>query len=119
MEDRRRIDPEFEAELILTGRPDFFQERPFHMDRHAHIIDVVAQAHQEVFGEKPNIGTLVPQVFFGTDASHILAAGIPTAIYGPGKVNDINSPDESVAVADIIRAAHVYIKRPCWSAHGS
>jgi acetylornithine deacetylase len=106
----RRIDPELEADLILIGRPDFCQERPFHMDPQASIIKLVARAHHSVFGTDPIIGTLVPQVFFGTDASHILAAGIPTAIYGPGKVHDINSPDESIAVDDFLQAARVYLQ---------
>jgi acetylornithine deacetylase len=109
VENRRRSDPAFEAELSLAGRPEFCQERPFHMDRGAHIINIVTHAHRSVFGADPTIGTLVPQLFFGTDASHILAAGIPTAIYGPGKVTDINCPNESMAVKDILWAANVYL----------
>jgi acetylornithine deacetylase/succinyl-diaminopimelate desuccinylase-like protein len=54
------------------------------------------------------VGTLEPQVFFGTDASHLLAAGIPTAIYGPGRVADINAVEESIAVEDVLHAARVY-----------
>ncbi len=59
-------------------------------------------------GAAPRVGPLIPQVFFGTDASHLLRAGIPTVIYGPGKVDDINQPDESIAVADFLTAAKVY-----------
>lgn len=69
----------------------------------------MADAHKKVTGCRATIGTLIPQIFFGTDASHILGAGIPTAIYGPGKVADINTPDESIAVDDIIVAADVYL----------
>lgn len=81
---------------------------PFHIDPDTPVILAVADAHASVIGRRPTVGSLVPQVFFGTDASHLLAAGIPTAIYGPGKVSDINTPDESMAVADMLQAAQVY-----------
>jgi acetylornithine deacetylase len=102
-------DPELSAEIVLARRPAFCQERPFYMDRNAPVVRAVADAHASVVGRSPTVGTLVPQVFFGTDASHILAAGIPTAIYGPGKVGDINTADESMAVADMVQAAQVYL----------
>jgi acetylornithine deacetylase len=106
----RREDPQLNATLRLSERPSFCQERPFHMDAGAPIVRAVSEAHRKVTGTSPRVGTLVPQVFFGTDASHILAAGIPTAIYGPGKVTDINTPDESMAVSDMITAARVYLQ---------
>lgn len=106
----RLDDPELIASLTLSERPSFCQERPFHMDADAPIVRTVADAHAEVAGHAAKVGTLVPQVFFGTDASHILAAGIPTAIYGPGKVTDISTPDESMAVSDMVTAARVYLQ---------
>jgi acetylornithine deacetylase len=105
----KATDPELAAELVLASRPGFCQEPPFHIDRNAPVVRVVAAAHERVTSRKATVGTLVPQVFFGTDASHLLAAGIPTAIYGPGKVADINSPNESMAVADMVGAAQVYL----------
>ena len=106
----RREDRELKASLALSERPAFFQERPFHMDARAPIVRTVAEAHAKVKGRSAVVGTLIPQVFFGTDASHILAAGIPRAIYGPGKVTDISTPNESMAVADMITAARVYLQ---------
>ncbi len=105
----RGSDSSLDARVSLSQRPGFCQERPFHMDSKAPVITAVARAHSATTGRDPLVGTLVPQVFFGTDASHILAAGIPTAIYGPGKVTDINSPDESMAVDDMVTAARVYL----------
>jgi acetylornithine deacetylase/succinyl-diaminopimelate desuccinylase-like protein len=109
VENARRRDPSITAELELADRPVFCQERPFHISTDAGVVRAVAEAHEKVTGRQATVGTLVPQVFFGTDASHILAAGIPTAIYGPGKVTDINTPDESIAVDDVIVAAEVYL----------
>ena len=78
------------------------------MTRDAPIVRSLARAHRAIAGADPTVGTLYPQVFFGTDASHLLRAGVPTAIYGPGRVEDINTVDESMAVADAVHAARVY-----------
>nr|WP_277611483.1 M20/M25/M40 family metallo-hydrolase [Streptomyces scabichelini] len=42
---------------------------------------------------------------FGTDASKIARAGIPSVVFGPGSVTDAHSADESVALADVALAA--------------
>jgi acetylornithine deacetylase/succinyl-diaminopimelate desuccinylase-like protein len=44
---------------------------------------------------------------FGTDASKLARAGIPSVVFGPGSVADAHSADESVAVADVTLAADV------------
>lgn len=103
-------DPELDAAITLSSRPYFMQPPPFHVDRAAPIVTAVASAHRQVAGVAAAVGTLVPQVFFGSDASHLMAAGIPTAIYGPGKVTDISTPDESMAVDDMMIAANVYFQ---------
>jgi len=105
----RDRDPKLMAEVMLSERPAFMQPPPFHMPKDARIVSAVAKAHLAVTARQAHVGLLVPQVFFGSDASHILAAGIPTAIYGPGKVTDISTPNESIAVADVVTAAKVYL----------
>jgi acetylornithine deacetylase/succinyl-diaminopimelate desuccinylase-like protein len=44
---------------------------------------------------------------FGTDASKLARAGIPSVVFGPGSVADAHSADESVAIADVGLAADV------------
>jgi acetylornithine deacetylase len=44
---------------------------------------------------------------FGTDASKLARAGIPSVVFGPGSVADAHSAEESVAVADVTLAADV------------
>ncbi len=97
-----------DASVELLQPPAFCQQYPYRVAPDEAIVRTVAEAHQAVCGAAPHIGPLIPQVFFGTDASHLLRAGIPTVIYGPGKVDDINQPDESIAVADFLTAAKVY-----------
>ncbi len=106
----RKDDPQLDVEIALSARPDFMQPIAFHVDRKEPVVQAVAEAHKAVTGHATTVGTLVPQVFFGSDASHIQASGIPTAIYGPGKVTDISTPNESMAVADMVTAANVYLQ---------
>lgn len=96
------------VDVELIKRPYFCQEHPYHIDQGAPVVQAVVASHKSMFGTEPRTGPLFPQVFYGTDASHLNRAGIPTVIYGPGKVDDINVPDESMAIDDIATAAHVY-----------
>ncbi len=102
-------DPQLAARVELFTPPKFVQERPFHVSADEPIVRTVAAAHARLTGHPPQVGTLFPQVFYGTDSSHLLHAGIPTAIYGPGKVEDIHVPDEGIAIEDIKTAAAVYL----------
>lgn len=100
--------PDVTAELI--ARPEFCQQHPFYVARDEAVVVAIAEAHQALSGSAPYIGPIFPQVYFGTDASHLARAGIPTVIYGPGKVEEINVVDESMAVSDITAAAQVYAR---------
>ncbi|WP_433465754.1 M20 family metallopeptidase [Spirillospora sp. CA-128828] len=44
---------------------------------------------------------------FGTDASKLARAGIPSVVFGPGSIADAHSADESVALADVDLAARL------------
>ncbi|MGW1023554.1 M20/M25/M40 family metallo-hydrolase [Streptomyces sp. NPDC002577] len=44
---------------------------------------------------------------FGTDASKIARAGIPSVVFGPGSVTDAHSATESVALADVTLASGI------------
>ncbi|MFF4017962.1 M20 family metallopeptidase [Streptomyces sp. NPDC001843] len=44
---------------------------------------------------------------FGTDASKLARAGIPSVVFGPGSVTDAHSAAESVALADVELAARI------------
>jgi acetylornithine deacetylase/succinyl-diaminopimelate desuccinylase-like protein len=97
-----------DVEVALLNRPSFCQQYPYIVDRDHAVVAAVVAGHETLFGEKPPVGPLYPQVFFGTDASHLNRAGITTVIYGPGKVEEINVADESMRVADLLSAANVY-----------
>ncbi|TYC14964.1 M20 family metallopeptidase [Actinomadura syzygii] len=46
---------------------------------------------------------------FGTDASKLARAGIPSVVFGPGSIADAHSAAESVALADVDAAARLVV----------
>lgn len=46
---------------------------------------------------------------FGTDASKLARAGIPSVVFGPGSITDAHSADESVALADVDLATRLVV----------
>ena len=67
-------------------------------------VDALARAHQTVLGSEPSTG-MWPSV---SDAGWLASAGIPTVIYGPGKLEQAHAINESVPVADLIAASQVF-----------
>ena len=66
--------------------------------------------------EQPSPGPIFRAV---TDAPHLIAAGIPTAILGPGSIDMAHSGDESVDIRDLEtavdhyeRVARAYLRNP-------
>jgi succinyl-diaminopimelate desuccinylase len=49
-------------------------------------------------------------VTYWTDGAHLAANGIQTVILGPGDIAHAHGPQDHVAVADIIRAANLYLR---------
>jgi formylaminopyrimidine deformylase len=67
-------------------------------------VDALARAHRSVRGVEPEMG-MWPSV---SDAGWLASAGIPTVIYGPGKLEQAHTIDEMIAVADLVTAAQVF-----------
>jgi acetylornithine deacetylase/succinyl-diaminopimelate desuccinylase-like protein len=49
-------------------------------------------------------------VTYWTDGAHLAANGIQTVILGPGDIAHAHGPQDHVAVADIVRAADLYLR---------
>jgi acetylornithine deacetylase/succinyl-diaminopimelate desuccinylase family protein len=84
---------------MIVDRGEVFPAVPLPRDHPA--LGLLAEAHAAVTGEPPRV-EMSPTV---TDAGWLAAAGIPTVIYGPGELAQAHAPDESVAVADLVRAS--------------
>jgi acetylornithine deacetylase len=68
------------------------------------LLGITGDAAASVTGARPHVQGLVA----GCDAGWLCEAGIPTLVYGPGDIANAHSPNESVAVADLVQAAKVY-----------
>lgn len=86
IEDRGEI---FPAVAIPSDHPGF---------------DALSQAHRAVTGSEPAVG-MWPSV---SDAGWLATAGIPTVIYGPGRLEQAHAIDEYIDVADLVTAAQVF-----------
>lgn len=49
-------------------------------------------------------------VTYWTDGAHLAANGIETVILGPGDIAHAHGPNDHVAVADIVKAAEIYLR---------
>jgi len=45
---------------------------------------------------------------YGSDARHYISAGVPTVVFGPGRIEEAHFPDESVHWPDVETAADVF-----------
>jgi acetylornithine deacetylase len=112
MADLRRLletlqaqDPDLKAEAEFGQDHIYFP--PFEVPLDSLIVQTVKAAHQEIFGSAPRVGALAPQKYAGADSAHMLKAGIPGILYGPGG-KFLSVPDERVEVENIVRASQVF-----------
>jgi len=96
------------VEVSLRKPPAFCQQYPFLVPKTSAIVRAVEAAHRHAVGRNARVGAWRPLVFYGTDGSHLCRAGIPVAIYGPGTTGQVNRPQESMALSDVLAAAEVY-----------
>lgn len=94
----RAEDPEFEA-----GQRTLLVREPFEVDQDAEIVQALLAATAEVLPEAPAIGG----ASYWADAAFIAAAGIPTALLGPGGEGahaevEWVSIDDTVAVTEAL-----------------
>jgi succinyl-diaminopimelate desuccinylase len=87
---RVEVEPPFVAEPALGTPPE------------AAVVQALAAAATRVLGRAPLLG--VP---FGTDAGALAEVGIPTVVFGPGSIDLAHTTEESVALADVARAAEI------------
>ena len=102
-------EPGFRFELRLNDTGQRIRMGPFEVGQQSDIVQCVRAAHHEIVGKEPNVGDVAPYKFYGTDASHLAAAGMSGVVYGPGgKYNTM--PDERVELKDLFHAARVYAR---------
>lgn len=88
--------PRFERFSIQFGAAEIESDEP------------VVQALQTTMAEM-GLGPAEPHgETYGADARHYIDAGIPTVVFGPGRIEEAHFPDESIPWPDVLTAAQVY-----------
>jgi acetylornithine deacetylase/succinyl-diaminopimelate desuccinylase family protein len=79
------------------------------VDLDAAIVHVARDAAALVTGRPSGVG----QMRAATDARFLIAAGIPTVVFGPGDLEEAHTVDESIAIADLADGALAYAAAIC------
>ncbi len=77
---------------------------PVKIPRDMKEIDILARSISDVPGEMP----LFAPFPASCEASFLFSAGIPTVIFGPGRIEQAHSADEYVSVTQVVAAARIY-----------
>lgn len=91
---------EFEDALVGTGaRVQWFGGRfaPAALPADHRLVRDLAAAHQRVTGQEP----VVTGATYGSDLRQMIAAGIPTVLYGPGDAALAHGDDEEVPILQV------------------
>lgn len=97
----READPELDAEM----EPPMVEDYPLETSSAERIVQTVLKASQEVAGRASLEG--VP---YGSDASKLARAGIPSVIFGPGNIDQAHGADEFVELDQVRIAAEIYTR---------
>jgi acetylornithine deacetylase len=117
----RAEDPRFEYELEAPAPPKYRAAYtimpPFELPPGEYILDATVRAYREVTGKAPRIagGPMRPSEdgvlgssYGGDDTCHLMTAGIPCLLYGPGGyLNFPESPDQYASISEMELAAKV------------
>jgi succinyl-diaminopimelate desuccinylase len=67
------------------------------------LVRAMSEARGRVLGDP---GSVIG-MSYGSNASWLSAAGVPTVVFGPGSIDSAHSDDEWVEVGDVVRAAQI------------
>lgn len=112
--DRDAIGRQFTALVDKACPPDvtarvrtLSSHQPFFGATDGVFVEAIRARHAAFRGEPAEITNEMPGQAFVTDAADLAAIGLETVVYGPGVWR--HAPDQSVAVADLVDAARVYL----------
>ncbi len=94
---------EADCEMDVKMEPPMVEDYPLETSPSERIVQTVSKASQEVAGCASLEG--VP---YGSDASKLARAGIPSVIFGPGSIDRAHGADEFVELDQVRLAAEIY-----------
>ncbi len=118
----RADDPAFEYELEIPP-PAKYQvcyeyHRPYELPKGAYILDATLRAYRRVTGKDPDVagGAILPEApsasaastsYAADDTSHLMHAGIPCLLFGPGGYYDRPNSDMYTIIPEMETVAKV------------
>jgi acetylornithine deacetylase len=88
-------------EAIIHDSP-YLASRGLADDANSGVADAVMRA-----AKTANVDSQIVGVPYGTNASSIAAAGVPSIVFGPGSIDQAHTADEWVSLAEVERASEV------------
>jgi putative selenium metabolism hydrolase len=109
-ETRRSVEKEIRDICGAAAKIEYVKHySPWVLDARHPLLDASAKAFRKAYGASPKIITWP----FCTNGSHTMGDnGIPSVGFGPGKEEHAHIVDESIAVADVVRAIGFYAALP-------
>lgn len=101
LDELRHSDPNLEIDMEPPTIEDFPLETPLE----ARIVQVAKKVSQQVLGRSQVVG--VP---YGSDASKLARAGIPSIILGPGCIDKAHAAEEYVELDQVAHATEIYAR---------
>jgi len=86
-------EPDCGRTLVLNGHADVVPEKP------------IVNAVQTALARRGQTQTAPTGETDGSDARHYIEAGIPTVVYGPGRIEAAHFPDESIRWDNVLEAS--------------
>ena len=99
LEALRDEDPSFEASMEAP----MLEDRALETDSRERVVEVASEVAASVLGKHQVSG--VP---YGSDASKLSRAGIPSIVLGPGSIDQAHSAAEFVSIEQVVQAAEIY-----------
>jgi acetylornithine deacetylase/succinyl-diaminopimelate desuccinylase family protein len=96
---------EHDPELVVEMDAPLLEDYPLETAASEHIVELVSKIVQELTGRHG-----VGGVPYGSDASKLAQAGIPSIILGPGNIDQAHAADEWVELDQVILAAETYAR---------
>ncbi len=94
-----------DSELEVEMEPPMLEDSPLETRVSERIVQVVSKVSQEIMGHKGVVG--VP---YGSDASKLAGAGIPSIVLGPGSIDQAHAAEEYVELDQVAIAAEIYAR---------
>jgi acetylornithine deacetylase/succinyl-diaminopimelate desuccinylase family protein len=101
LEEIKAVDPEFDA----TMEKPLVEELPLETREDERVVAVTCQACHRVSGNSRICGAP-----YGTEASLLSHAGIPSIVLGPGSIDQAHTAAEYVSIEQVVKAAELYLR---------